>query len=71
MAIVVKQSDAGYEAFVTPLHTTGPAWQSSQPMFVRELVAALIARGCHQTDVGDAFYAANPKWLADMSVQNS
>jgi hypothetical protein len=28
-----------------------------------DLVAALRAIGCHQTDNGDAFFAAGPKWL--------
>ena len=36
-------------------------------MPVSELIAALLQRGCHQTDIGDAFYAANPNWLADVS----
>jgi hypothetical protein len=28
-----------------------------------ELVAALLGLGCHQTDIGDAFYVADPDWL--------
>jgi hypothetical protein len=28
-----------------------------------ELVAALLGLGCHQTDIGDAFYTADPDWL--------
>jgi hypothetical protein len=27
------------------------------------LVERLLALGCHQTDIGDAFYAADPGWL--------
>ena len=27
------------------------------------LVDALRQRGCHQTDIGDAFYFADPEWL--------
>jgi len=26
------------------------------------VVAALRDRGCHQTDIGDAFYEADPEW---------
>jgi len=40
-------------------------------MPARELIAALLERGCHQTDVGDALYAANPNWLAEMRTQGS
>ena len=71
MAIVIKQSGSGYEAVASPPHTTGPAWHSSQPMSARELIAALLERGCHQTDVGDALFAANPDWLAEMQSQGS
>jgi hypothetical protein len=67
MTIVVKQTSFGYEAIATPPHVSGAAWQSSHPMPVGELIAALLQRGCHQTDIGDAFYAANPNWLADVS----
>ena len=28
-----------------------------------DLVAALRERGCHQTDIGDAFDEADPEWL--------
>lgn len=28
-----------------------------------ELVAALQEIGCHQTDIGDAFFEADPDWL--------
>jgi hypothetical protein len=71
MAIVIKKSGSACEAVATPPHITGPAWQSSQPMPARELMAALLERGCHQTDVGDARYAANPNWLAEMRAQGS
>jgi hypothetical protein len=28
-----------------------------------DLVDALRGIGCHQTDIGDAFYEADPDWL--------
>jgi hypothetical protein len=31
-------------------------------MGIDALVAALVARGCHQTDIGDALYEADPDW---------
>ena len=71
MAIVIKKTTSGYEAIATPPHVNGSAWQSPQPMPIRELVAALRQRGCRQTDVGDAFYEANPDWLADISSPES
>jgi hypothetical protein len=32
-------------------------------MSAEELVGELRSRGCHQTDIGDAFYDADPQWL--------
>jgi hypothetical protein len=28
----------------------------------KELISALRERGCHDTDIGDAFYDADPEW---------
>jgi hypothetical protein len=36
------------------------------PVAADELIDRLRQLGCHQTDIGDAFYAANPKWLEDV-----
>lgn len=71
MAIVIKQTGPDYEALATPPHTAGPAWHTPHPMPARELIAALLERGCHQTDVGDALHAANPNGLADAQAQRS
>jgi hypothetical protein len=27
-----------------------------------ELIDALLERGCHQRDIGDAFFEADPEW---------
>jgi len=56
--------DSGYVAVVTPPHGTAERWVSGQPRPASELVGILLARGCHQTDIGDAFYQASPNWLA-------
>ena len=39
-------------------------WSTEQPLNAEELINELMKRGAHQTDVGDAFYAADPDWLA-------
>jgi hypothetical protein len=31
-------------------------------MEIDDLIAALTERGCHQTDIGDAFFEADPEW---------
>ena len=67
MAIQNKSTGSGYEAIATPPHVRGQPWTTPNPMKARELVAALRELGCHPTDIGDAFYAANPSWLADVS----
>ena len=69
MAILIKSTALGYEAVATPPHVKTP-WQTNAPSPARELIAALLELGCHQTDIGDAFYAANPNWLSEMSSQN-
>jgi hypothetical protein len=63
MPIVIKRSGDRYEAEVTPPHGRGVPWSSSEPMTRDELSEALQARGCHPTDIGDAFYEADPEWL--------
>jgi hypothetical protein len=40
------------------------SWLASNPISRRELIDELLKRGCHQTDIGDAFYAADPDWLS-------
>jgi len=70
MAIRIKSTELGYEAVATPPHV-GTPWQTSAPLSVRALIAVLLERGCHQTDIGDALYAANPNWLSDMSPQST
>ena len=46
---------------MTPPH--GSEWETVRPLGRDELIAALREQGCHQTDIGDAFYAADPEWL--------
>jgi hypothetical protein len=59
MPITIRQIDGLYEAHVTPPH--GEPW-TSPVLTACRLVAALLDRGCHQTDIGDAFHDGDPDW---------
>ena len=63
MSIEIRRVDGLYEAEVTPPHGNRSLWRSPQPMTRIELIDALRDLGCHQTDIGDAFYEADPEWL--------
>lgn len=65
MPIMIEKVGDSYSAEVTPPHGGGVPWSSERPLSRDELIAALVARGCHQTDIGDAFYEADPDWLRD------
>jgi hypothetical protein len=60
MPITIWKADDRYQVAVTP--PDGSTWRSSAPMTVDEIVNKLIDLGCHTTDIGDAFYAADPFW---------
>jgi hypothetical protein len=63
MPIEIEKLEGGYVARVTPPHGQGREWTSETPQPAEVLIADLQALGCHQTDIGDAFYAADPNWL--------
>jgi hypothetical protein len=63
MAITITRVGDLYEARITPPHGGGIPWGTPQPMPMDSVIAALRDRGCHQTDIGDAFYEADPEWL--------
>lgn len=63
MSITIVRNGDLYEATVTTPNGRGVAWKSPQAMTVDSLIEALRDRGCHQTDIGDAFYDADPEWL--------
>jgi hypothetical protein len=65
MAITIEKVDGGYIAHVTPPHGDGRPWVSEHPLPAEALAAELHSRGCHQTDIGDAFYEADPNWLTE------
>jgi hypothetical protein len=60
--IEVTKVSGGFVAKATPPHVN-ESWQSEAPMSGKLLIAELRLRGAHQTDIGDALYRADPKWL--------
>jgi hypothetical protein len=62
MAIQITKSERGYEAVVTPPHGGGRPWATTEPLSLDDVIAALRERGCHQRDIGDALYEADPTW---------
>jgi hypothetical protein len=62
MALSVRITPAGlYEATASPPHVAVP-WSTTTPIPARQLVDELLARGCHQQDIGDALCAQDPNW---------
>jgi hypothetical protein len=66
MPIVIERVEEGYTARVAPPHGC-TEWVSPRPLPADELARELVALGCHQTDIGDAFAAADPGWLDHVS----
>lgn len=62
MSIVIRRVGCLYEASVRPPHGRNRSWDSPRAMGVDELIGALLERGCHQRDIGDAFFEADPEW---------
>ena len=60
--IEISKTDGGYFARATPPHVAAE-WQTARPMEASVIIAELRARGAHQSDIGDAFNAADPSWL--------
>jgi len=63
MPIVITRVGDLYEGTITPPHGGDSPRSSLHPMTADSLIDALRDLGCHQTDIGDAFYAADPEWL--------
>ena len=68
MSISIQRVRDGYEAQVLPQHGTVP-WATEQPMTRLQLIAKLRELDCHETDIGDAFYEADPGWLLRGEVE--
>lgn len=63
MAIRIDRIGDRYTAVVSPPHGGGTAWETVRPVPIEDLIDQLTRRGCHQTDIGDALYDADPEWL--------
>lgn len=70
MAIKIERANGRYSAVVTPPHGGGIPWATPESLAVEELICALVHRGCHQTDVGDALYEADPEWLLRLESES-
>jgi hypothetical protein len=68
MVVTISRDGDGYLAEVTPPHAGGTTWSTSVPVGARELVRELTRRGCHQTDIGEAFYEADPAWILKLQA---
>ena len=63
MTLAVQKSANGlFEAWVTPPHSKFD-WATSEPLSATPLIQKLLALGCHQQDIGDAFYEIDPNWV--------
>jgi hypothetical protein len=66
MAIRIERVGGKYSAVVTPPHGRSTSWRTTEPLILTDLIDALSRRGCHQTDIGDALYEADPEWVLRM-----
>lgn len=48
---------------VAPPHGNGVTRNTPERLVANDLIEELMARGCHQTDIGDAFYEADEAWV--------
>jgi hypothetical protein len=52
-----------YEAQVLNRGDGEVLWSTQTPVPAKNLIEALQNAGCHQSDIGDAFYQADPEWI--------
>ena len=62
--IHIKRENEGYTGRITSLDGRSTYWATSGPVTRDELIRELQNFGWHQTEIGDAFYAADPDWLS-------
>ena len=61
MSIRITRQGSGYQAEVTTPQRG--IWRTDRAFGRDELIQELYKLGCHQIDIGDAFYEADPEWL--------
>ncbi len=70
MALLIKRSSESlYTAEATPPHSR-EAWKTPCPLELRKLIEALEQLGCHQRDIGDFLYEADPDWVTKLDHPN-
>ena len=62
--IQVKRENEGYTGSITSSDGRTTYWATPEPITPEELIRELENHGYHQTDIGDAFYAADPDSLS-------
>ena len=62
--IHIKRENEGYTGSITALDGRTTYWATPEPVTADELIGELQKLGWHQTDIGDAFYFADPDWLS-------
>ena len=65
MSIKIRKAGQRYLAQLTlpDMPAVDSEWSTSEPMDRDQLIEELRQRGAHPTDIGDAFYSADPDWL--------
>ena len=62
---ITKVSDDLYPAklILQDMPAEKEAWSKNEALTGLQLTYDLVARGCHQVDVGDAMYEQDPLWV--------
>ncbi len=66
MSLQVRKTEDGYTATG---ELNGVTFQTDRPFAARVLVRWLQDRGFHQTDIGDAFFEADPDWMSELDAK--
>jgi len=62
--ITINKVSGSYTVHATPPHVRSE-WKAETPISKQEIIAELLALNAHQTDIGDAFYGADPNWISN------
>jgi hypothetical protein len=62
--ITIEKITGGYTVHATPPHVRSE-WKTESPLSVGEITEKLLVLDAHQTDIGDAFYRADPNWISN------
>jgi hypothetical protein len=63
--ITINKVARGYQVHATP-PSVSSEWKTEAPLSIQEIIARLLAlHAHHQTDIGDAFYRADPNWISN------